>query len=530
MRHLVFGILTYLARAALLMVTTGASKVGSSEAIAYAAELCDLSDDAALGVQAQMVLPSTHTYAWWGPHGIMLYAAYKTMKAKDAHCFPCGKDLNFQGSQRNLDRHWQSVHTKDQATRVHAGSIDRFLETASSFKWQLTRWMVQTAQPLSTPEHPAFKGMIRSVSSRVSIPTSREVCDMLDELESRARMAVSESLRGQFVALTSDAWTSMMQEAFLALTVSYIDETFTPISFPLQCSPFPGSHTGERILEKITQMLEESGVSDDHVSALVQDNGANGQKAGRLASYDSIPCVPHTLQLTVKRLLEAEGVAHVLKTCRGIVAAFKHSAGKCEELYHEQTLLGLPKRRMIQYSPTRWSGCLMSVKSLLVNRKAVEIVSMRHAEPSSAPARKKAKLTSTDSVADDTGDGSVSDCATPQQPRRVTRFTSGTIDRDVNYAPPDSSDYYSSSDDGSVDIECQADSALLEDRPVVQISSGSESDFESGEARQSKPGGCTFTQPKTKNVQRRKVAQAAKQAVKVTASAKARPAAKTKGV
>jgi hypothetical protein len=249
------------------------------------------------------------------------------------------------------------------------------------------------------------------------------------------------------------------------------------VALPLECAPFNGSHTAARMLTKIEQMLARSNISTEHVSAIVMDNAANAKLAGEMAPFDSLPCTPHTLQLTVKRILDDPAIARLLKIVRKIVAAFKHSALKVEELRHEQKQLGLKLLKLIQDVRTRWSSTYLMLDNFLLNRAAIEIVCMRHKDPAPA-ARKRSRATVTPSAApvaaasaaaaagadtsaadDPLVVGTTSTTNAVRNPTRTspqrTRIRTGALAllRPGALADADTStDEYSSSDDGSVDI------------------------------------------------------------------------------
>lgn len=333
------------------------------------------------------------------------------------------------------------------------------------FELQLVRWLVQNYQSINVVEHPAFKAMIAAANSGVRIPSRRNITARLDELEERARSGIKESMKGLFLAITADAWSSPVMDSFLSLTVSALDETFTMLSLPLECSSFPGSHTAERIYEKLQQLLVRNDIDESYVSAIVADNAANQKKAGDLAPYDSLGCAPHTLQLTVNLVLEDPVCAALLNKCRKIVASFKHSALKVQELKAEQQRLGLSQRRVIQDVKTRWSSTFMSIDMLCDNQMAINVVCARHADPNGSIGKKvrfaaAAASASTAAAASAATAAAPALGARPTIGRRVTRLFSGAAAQlpagalaDGDTDSSDSDDYYSSSDDGDSDID-----------------------------------------------------------------------------
>jgi hAT family C-terminal dimerisation region len=445
----------------------------------------------------QLRVPKNGSKPWWG-HPIFLIA-HPAANGSDAYCLDCDTELKYKGSTCNLQRHMDSCHITDavQIAEQGKGSLKAWLAETEHFRWQLVRWMVLTYQPLSTPDHEAFKGLIASLSPRTTVPTARDVVADLTTLEQLARKHICKVIDSQFCAFTTDAWTSSAVDAYMSIVASFIDESFKLVVLPLECAPFSGSHTAENILSTIQQLAERNGMSEDFISAMVADNAANQKKAGELASFESLPCAPHTLQLTVKLILEDEDFKDVLAEARKVVKAFKHSALKGEELREEQKRLGLKLQRLLQDVRTRWSSTYLMLKTMCANRHAIDIVCTRHAAVHSAAkktaATSVAKATSTAaangvsttaaSLATTPASGSsgtavvtTGTTSVPVAPTVAaalgarTRIRSGILaDKLGALAEDELEQMYSSSDDGSVDLGFPRGSDMHSDTAIAPI-------------------------------------------------------------
>jgi hAT family C-terminal dimerisation region len=286
----------------------------------------------------------------------------------------------------------------------------------------------------------------------------------------------------------------------VSLTSGWSTTAFELRSLPLECSEFGGSHTGERVLEKLKAMLARNGISEDRVTAYVIDNGANMQKAGRLAKFDCISCAPHTLQLTINKVIEADDAFDALRAASKVVGAFKHSALRCEQLEQAQTVSNGKPKRLVQRVSTRWSSSLAMIKSLLASKVPVELILDKMRKESTAAAKATAAptvatATSTASTvtpaaaaaaasSDTSTAASAASARTPSAAAvaetarlaaygadyegvvKRTRTSLGAV-KVIQYAE---SDGYSSSDDGSVDYG--------EPRASEVEDSGSDSDDE----------------------------------------------------
>lgn len=458
--------------------------------------------------RAPASVPSGARAWFWGPV-LLLYDDHELRKAAgkpDVICILCNAELSYKGSTGNVSRHVTQCHPDAQAAhKAKGGPMDKHVAPVS-LKDYIVRWMVQTYQPLSAVEHESFKSMIAFINPKAPVPSREQVVDWLRETEATARRAVKSMLTGESVALTSDAWTSASQDPYLSMTVHYIDSEWQLVSLPLECAAFGGSHTAVRIMQKTEQLLARNNISEELVSALVIDNAANVQLAGALASFDSVPCAPHTLQLTVKQILEDPAVAKLLRRVRKIVGAFKHSSLKVEELVREQEQLGLKVLRLIQDVKTRWASTYLMLVNFLKNRQAIAVVCMRHKYPAGSSKRARiaepAALTAAPTAAafalPDAGAAAAANgsrCAPEPAASSgnrtlpaTTRLSSGALARKdlAEKEHLSSEDDYSSSDDGSVDIgfpspEPEPEAEVIDVDEASEHSGSSEADDSSSD-------------------------------------------------
>lgn len=455
--------------------------------------------------------------AWWWGDVVELLQDFTQLRAAglpDCFCKNCNKSLKFHGNTGNVGRHVEScvkpkALTADGAAAVVADAggqkkMPAFMEQKPAFEQQVTRWMVKRYKPFSEVNQEEFRGMFRCLVPNLRFPSDRDMARNVEHLADWARANIREALSKQFPSLTTDAWTSGVNEAYLALTCHYIDVSMNLVSLPLECAPFPGSHTAERIFNKTVDLLERNGISDERVAAVVADNAANQVAAGNLAAFDSLSCGPHTLQLTVKKILDEPVIAAVLKKVRKIVGSFKHSAVKCEELQLEQKLAELPELRLRQDVPTRWSSTFLCLERFVQFRQCIDVVCARHGAPKAKTASQKApkaSSSSTSTISSSTsssrsGSSSSSsrssakqstqaDVSLPQSAftRAVTRQYSGALVTEVGKLADIDSDVEDdgfSSDDGDVEDERYSESNDASSSEVIAIASSDSSNDDSG--------------------------------------------------
>lgn len=90
----------------------------------------------------------------------------------------------------------------------------------------------------------------------------------------------------------------------MALTGHWIPEDRPElVSTTLACVEFRGSHTAERLAEKVSEVMDTYDIKDAAI-ALTTDTAANIKKAGkRLLPQEWHPCTCHVLQLCALKIL-----------------------------------------------------------------------------------------------------------------------------------------------------------------------------------------------------------------------------------
>ena len=84
-------------------------------------------------------------------------------------------------------------------------------------------------------------------------------------------------------------------------------------------------HNAINITDHLVQGCAEWGIADTSVLAVVHDNSTNMTAAINSMPWESLPCIAHTLQLTVNKVLEVSEINRLTAVCRMIVGHFKHT-------------------------------------------------------------------------------------------------------------------------------------------------------------------------------------------------------------
>ena len=97
------------------------------------------------------------------------------------------------------------------------------------------------------------------------------------------------------MALTTDLWTSHATEAYLTITVHFIDAQWNLISRVLQTCEMPEWHMGVNIASRLENAASEWNITDERIVTVVCDNASNMRVAAKEVGWEYVSCFGHTL-------------------------------------------------------------------------------------------------------------------------------------------------------------------------------------------------------------------------------------------
>ncbi|KAJ8892105.1 hypothetical protein PR048_004685 [Dryococelus australis] len=180
----------------------------------------------------------------------------------------------------------------------------------------LVRMVVKGYYPFSLVEDEELKNFVHILSPAYHLPTRKTLST---SLISRLYMSVREKVKlnmneASAVCMTTDSWTFINNESFVAVTVHFVDSESKLSTFLLGCITFNERHTAEN---------------------------PNAHQAKQLAT----PTVFCTVNLVVQSSLQTINAIEKIKT---IVAFFKRSSSALAKLKSTEEQMGLPSLKLIQ--------------------------------------------------------------------------------------------------------------------------------------------------------------------------------------
>ena len=225
-------------------------------------------------------------------------------------------------------------------------------------------------------DHKEFHGMVYKLNNKAKIPQRKALVQRMRDIKKELEVDVSRMLKGQYVCMTTDAWTSRKNETYMSLTLVYIDEGWQLRTLSLACAKHTGSTTGEDLAKLVEGMMESHGVTG-RVISFVTDCEASMVKAGRLVE-DSHPqlqhvgCSNHRLESTTSSVFEGKSL-RAITLSRALVTRYTKSsqhAGRLNELCAAARVKPLC---VVQDVPTRWWSTYAMVSRLLYLRQPIKL-------------------------------------------------------------------------------------------------------------------------------------------------------------
>ncbi|KAL2081038.1 hypothetical protein ACEWY4_022891 [Coilia grayii] len=233
----------------------------------------------------------------------------------------------------------------------------------------LVNIIVKDLQPFSIVEDSGFRDFVALLDPSYTLPSRRALKNMVvHKYEEEKAKAAMQSVEA--VGLTSDMWTSINMEAYLAVTCHYVDDSAKLATVLLGVVPFPISHTADNISAAKKLLMQEWGI-EGKVTSIVTDAGANMVASVRNLNLRHVICFAHALNLVVKKSLDATpGLADIRARSQKVVAYFKSST-TAKKLREVQEQMQRPLHKLIQEVDTRWNSTYHMLQRIFEERQAV---------------------------------------------------------------------------------------------------------------------------------------------------------------
>lgn len=233
--------------------------------------------------------------------------------------------------------------------------------------------MALDCQPFSTVEDQGFVLLLSQLQPHYRIPSRKYFsATVILELYGKCKETVQKILQLQeFVALTSDIWSSRGHDSVISFTAHFITDKFVRRYCLLQASKFNEKHTGDNISLMFTDCICQLEIQSKIV-CILRDGGANFVVGLTRSGMINLTCLAHNLQRVIRDgVLAQRDVQDLLGAGRRIVGHYIHSNVAFHALQRIQAQLELKVCALYQDEPTRWNSSYYMLKRLVEQQKAI---------------------------------------------------------------------------------------------------------------------------------------------------------------
>lgn len=238
-------------------------------------------------------------------------------------------------------------------------------------------------RPVNVVEGEGFRKLMKIMEPDYTVPNRSSISNTLSLKYS--------DLRGQIYALvekatalsfTTDIWTSVSMEAYMAVTCHFITQEWELSAFVLETKAFESSHTGVNIAKQLGDAADAFAIPNYKRIAVVHDNASNmklctetlNKEPEKWGTVQGVCCSGHTLQLCINEALKLDRIRRTVSAARNLVGHFKKSAKATAALKEKQTQQNVVQHKLIQDVATRWNSTYEMLNRLVEQRWPVTAV------------------------------------------------------------------------------------------------------------------------------------------------------------
>jgi len=141
---------------------------------------------------------------------------------------------------------------------------------------QISKLIIKHYHPFSLIEEKEFKKLIHLLAPGYTFPSRKTIANsLIPQLYESTVTEIKHKLKNiQAICLTTDAWISINNQSFIALTAHYIDDNTKLSSILLGCHHFLERHTAVEMSSFLKDLVKKWNL-DNLVTMVVNDNASN---------------------------------------------------------------------------------------------------------------------------------------------------------------------------------------------------------------------------------------------------------------
>jgi len=292
-------------------------------------------------------------------------------------CCKCQKVFGKDTGISTLKRHLSSAHkimienvksTLTNQSVLNFKRVDPWPKKEKSERDNaVVEWIIGDAQPFRSVENLYFRQMINTFDSRYQVPDKNGIKNLAMDYFEAKRDNIQYDLNNipGKISLTADIWTSTFNnDAYLGLTIHFIDNDWNLRNFLLDLMSFTTRHTGTNIADAIISILRKFHILEKTL-ALTTDNESAMIVCGRTIaaeladelnnqSFRHYRCSAHILNLAAQQGIKI--IDNEIVKIREIMKKIKNSPQKCNRLRELCSIENLQYYKPQLDVETRWNS------------------------------------------------------------------------------------------------------------------------------------------------------------------------------
>lgn len=310
----------------------------------------------------------------------IVWADFEVSNNKNkAICKICRAELAYDGGcTSNLRKHLQGVHKKNTDNQPSGSGVTKTLQDFGITSGRMCsanrkrnidslvcNVITENNLPFSFVESNSFRELLH-----YSEPNYKPMCrDSVKQIIKQKASVLKAEIKNEmkncdYLSITTDCWTSINNESYMAITCSYIKDW--KIKSPVLETKFlEGRHYADYLAEQLSESVRNWEI-ENRVVAIVHDNASNIKSIGSMIDkqYEDVPCAAHTLQICINNAMGTNKVTNhpISKTigaANRLVSHFHHSTLANNELLKRQKIMNDKDEmsyKLILSVKTRWNS------------------------------------------------------------------------------------------------------------------------------------------------------------------------------
>ncbi|CAG8498021.1 21903_t:CDS:2 [Cetraspora pellucida] len=203
-------------------------------------------------------------------------------------------------------------------------------------------WVVCHQQPFTVVVNVHFRNFVYKLDPRYKIPNQTKIKNIIMSEFDLCREQIKNDLkqvRGK-IAFTLDLWSNINNEAFMRVTIHFLNIKWKLEHFLLDIIPLNKRHTASNLLNKFTYLLNEFSLNEKIIGLTTDNESAMtvlGRELGEKLIHEfhnnkfgHYRCAAHIINLSVKQGLELIDTS--INKVRNLMSKIKNSIVLCDEL------------------------------------------------------------------------------------------------------------------------------------------------------------------------------------------------------